>query len=153
MRFTMAETTNGTQEAKLANNYPHIRLFTVGQKTSSPDEALMDFQTVLQPWTVANQESVLSYSDEYFSSVCWFFGKEISDALENQVPIGLISNNWGGTRVEQWRYGGDLFNAMIHPYMIGPMSLSGFAWYQGEANMANQNTADEYSQLFSGMIQ
>ena len=24
--------------------------------------------------------------------------------------------------------GGDHYNAMIHPFTVGPMSLSGFAW-------------------------
>ena len=26
-----------------------------------------------------------------------------------------------------------LYNAMIHPYVVGPMSVTGFTWYQGEA--------------------
>jgi hypothetical protein len=28
--------------------------------------------------------------------------------------------------------GGDHYNAMVHPFTVGPMALSGFAWYQGE---------------------
>ena len=87
MQFTLEGTTNGTQEAKLGNNYPHIRVFSVGQDTNSPDKALWDLKTVLQPWRVANEESLLSYGDQYssfgyFSAVCWFFGQEISEGYE-----------------------------------------------------------------------
>eukprot|EP00662_Eupelagonemidae_sp_cell21_P057817 gene57817-biopygen116308 len=90
-------------------------------------------------------------------------------------PPCLVSNNWGGTRVEQWstteslgrcnrtlgtvfrRYftkqhprfrqeapgvacapvgrglgtalNGALYNAMINPYTVGPMAVTGFTWY------------------------
>ena len=64
-----------------------------------------------------------------FSAVCWLFGREISTELSpsGEVPIGLISNNWGGTKVEVWtpasaftkcnRSGDDgpMYNAMILP--------------------------------------
>jgi len=35
-----------------------------------------------------------------FSAVCWLFGKELSLQLSptGEVPLGLISNNWGGTK-------------------------------------------------------
>lgn len=55
--------------------------------------------------------------------------------------------------VELWMFGGGLFNAMIHPYMIGPMALTGFTWYQGEANAQNQTWADLYAKNFPTMIQ
>ena len=56
------------------------------------------------------------------------------------MPIGLVSDNWGGTRVEQWttaestavcghRSSGELYNAMIVPYSVGPMAVSGFTWF------------------------
>jgi sialate O-acetylesterase len=92
----------------------------------------------------------------YFSAVCWFFGKNLYEGLGGKVPIGLISNNWGGTLVEQWMSPetslpcghastGELYNAMIVPYTVGPMALTGFTWYQGESdlggnfNLPNQN--------------
>ena len=81
----------------------------------------------------------------YFSAVCWFFGRQISDALSptHAVPVGLIANTWGGTQIAQWMpspafarcnqsisSNGGLYNAMIHPYVVGPMSIAGFTWYQ-----------------------
>ena len=70
-----------------------------------------------------------------------FFGKNVHDSLGGKVPVGLISNNWGGTKVEQWMpaqtsvvagcghaSSGELYNAMIAPYAIGPLALDGFIW-------------------------
>jgi len=48
-----------------------------------------------------------------------------------------------------------LYNAMINPYVVGPMALTGFTWYQGEANV-DERRGDEgavrYSCTFPGMI-
>jgi hypothetical protein len=76
----------------------------------------------------------------------------------------LVNNNWGGTPVEHWSTpdafascgrndnDGSLYNAMIHPYVVGPMALTGFTWYQGEKNTRDQNSADMYGCLFPAMI-
>lgn len=52
-----------------------------------------------------------------FSSVAYFFAKELYEKY--QIPIGLISSNWGGTKAEAWtseeglknmsRYNNDIF--------------------------------------------
>jgi len=92
--------------------------------------------------------------------VCWIFGREVFDALGGSVPVGLINNNWGGTPVEDWSTPESLkacnvtadttlYNAMIHPYTVGPMALVGFTWYQGEANVGD---AKRYACTFPGMI-
>ena len=154
MDFAMPSQTDGAQEAEEAEgNYPHIRLFTVGQGTRS-SKPLLDLQTVAQPWSVAGNHSLYHPGHpKWFSAVCWFFGKHVSEGLDNQIPIGLISNSWGGTKVELWQHEGDLFNAMIHPYMMGPMALTGFTWYQGEANSGSQESANTYANHFPTMIE
>ena len=74
-----------------------------------------------------------------FSSVCWFFGVQIYKGLDEKVPIGLVSDNWGGTAVELWSTAaslnscggavapgtapGTLYNAMIHPFTVGPSKI------------------------------
>jgi sialate O-acetylesterase len=84
-----------------------------------------------------------------FSAMCWFFGRQISEGLSatGDVPVGLIASDWGGTALSQWTpadavadcaitknctgkgwIGGDHYNAMVNPFTVGPMSLSGFAW-------------------------
>ena len=122
-----------------ANNYPDIRLFTVGQKTSSKTP-LQDLRTIEQNWVAASNTTVSDGSPfNYFSAVCWFFGKNVHDSLGGKVPIGLVNDNWGGTRVEHWtppattahcghQSSGELYNAMIVPYTVGPMAVSGFTW-------------------------
>ena len=42
---------------------------------------------------------------------------------------------------------------MIYPYMVGPMSLTGFTWYQGESNAKDKAAADAYAVNFPLMIQ
>jgi sialate O-acetylesterase len=141
MQFSVGGNENYKDYAAEANKYPNIRLFTVGQKTKS-NTPLMDLQTIEQNWAAASNVSVTDGSKfNYFSAVCWFFGKNVFDGLSGKVPIGLVSNNWGGTRVEQWtppettaqcghKSSGELYNAMIAPYSVGPMAVTGFTWYQ-----------------------
>ena len=110
----------------------------------------MDLKTIEQNWTAASGKAVVNGKFDYFSAVCWFFGKNVYDKLGGTVPIGLVSDNWGGTRVEQWttpestahcghKSTGELYNAMIVPYSVGPMALSGFTWYQGESDLGGSS--------------
>lgn len=83
----------------------------------------------------------------------WFFGKQISKGLSptGDVPVGLIASDWGGTNLISWTpadavadcaytknctgkgwIGGNNYNTLVNPFTVGPMALSGFAWYQGE---------------------
>ena len=139
----------------------------MGQRTASK-VPLDDLQTVAQPWSVANSTSVAGGGGfGHFSAVCWIFGREVFDALGGAVPIGLISNNWGGTPVESWTtpaalqacnvstVDSTLYNAMIQPYTVGPMALTGFTWYQGEANVderGGDEGAARYACTFPAMI-
>ncbi|MBW8016472.1 MAG: sialate O-acetylesterase [Planctomycetes bacterium] len=70
--------------------YPKIRLFTV-QRTiaGEPQEDCKGNWAECSPETVAG-----------FSAVGYYFGKHLFDEMD--VPIGLISTNWGGTVAEAW---------------------------------------------------
>ena len=148
MQFALLATENATEEIQIANAYPHIRLFTVGQGTNTPGAQMRDLQTIEQNWSVAANSTIAGGGGfGYFSSVCWFFGRRLSNYLKEStgatIPLGLVSNNWGGTTVEQWspdsayavcnRTQGNngLYNAMIVPYTVGPFTIKGFTWYQG----------------------
>ena len=106
-----------------------------------------------------------------FSAVAYFFGKKLNGDLN--VPIGLISTNWGGTPAETWAEAeainkdnelktaaeklqpydwwpyasGAVFNGMIAP--ITNYTIAGVIWYQGESNT---NAPDTYSKLLTTMI-
>jgi len=167
MQFAMPNIANASREVSRADKYPSIRLFTVGQGTRSTTP-LDDLQTIEEQWSVSNSTSIAGNGGfGYFSAVCWVFGREVYDKLGGAVPIGLINNNWGGTPVESWTtpdtlkacnvstVDSTLYNAMIHPYVVGPMALTGFTWYQGEANVderAGDEGAVRYSCTFPGMI-
>jgi sialate O-acetylesterase len=93
-----------------------------------------------------------------FSACGYFFGRALSKALVG-VPVGLISSNWGGTRIECWMsdeailsteginhefaLSGEgvtsephrLFNSMIWP--LRHYTAKGWIWYQGESNRIN----------------
>ncbi|VGO16524.1 hypothetical protein PDESU_05115 [Pontiella desulfatans] len=77
------------EDAETAN-YPNIRFCQVAQVI-----ALEPQDSVKASWSVCNPASVYG-----FSAVGFFFGRELFEALN--VPIGLISVNWGGSSAEAW---------------------------------------------------
>ena len=77
-------------EERASANHPNLRLFTVAKNiASAPAEETQG------EWLVATPETL-----NLFSAVGFFFGRELEAALD--VPIGLISCNWGGTLAEAW---------------------------------------------------
>jgi len=89
MEWIVRNVNNSQQEIDSAN-YPNIRLFNVPRVWSQRPMASIKAKWVLcSPQTVAN-----------FSAVGYFFGREIYRTLN--VPVGLISSSWGGTRIEPW---------------------------------------------------
>ncbi|PWB23732.1 sialate O-acetylesterase [Flavobacterium sp. HTF] len=140
---------NGEEEMKNATN-PNIRFFTVPKLTATTPQ-----NNLLGNWTESTPETM-----KYFSAIGYFFAKRLREDLKN-VPIGLISSNWGGTPAEIWmpedvvnsdslllenakklneqEYGprqpGRAYNAMIHP-IVG-FKIAGTLWYQGESNVGS----------------
>jgi sialate O-acetylesterase len=151
---------NGDEVVKNATN-PNIRFFMVPKLTAtSPQNNLSG------NWTECTPETM-----KYFSATGYFFAKRLQEDLKN-VPIGLISSNWGGTPAEIWMpeeviqndavllesaktrkeetYGpnqpGRAFNAMIYP--LTKLKIAGVIWYQGESNVGSQ----VYDKTFSALI-
>jgi sialate O-acetylesterase len=73
-----------------AGDYPRIRLFKAAHTLSYAPEF-----TVSGSWSTCHPDRVGD-----FSAVAYFFGRDLLRTLD--VPIGLISTNWGGTRAEPW---------------------------------------------------
>ncbi|MFD1631733.1 sialate O-acetylesterase [Pseudopedobacter beijingensis] len=73
------------------DNIPQIRSIEVAKVTSfKPEE---NFKSI--GWREATPMHLPA-----FSAVAYFFAKELYQ--KNQVPIGLISTSWGGTKAEAW---------------------------------------------------
>jgi len=88
--FTGQPITNADRELQNAN-YNSLRLITVERNMSTvPADS---FES--SGWKSAIGENIAD-----FSAVGYFFGKEIF--LDQNVPIGLVSVNWGGTNCETW---------------------------------------------------
>jgi sialate O-acetylesterase len=151
---------NGDEAVKNATN-PNIRFFLVPKLTAETPQ-----NNISGTWTECSPETM-----KYFSAVGYFFGKRLQEELKN-VPIGLISSNWGGTPAEIWMpeeviqndnvlleaaktrkeetYGpnqpGRAFNAMIYP--LAKFKITGALWYQGESNVGST----VYDKTLSGLI-
>lgn len=116
-------------------------------------------------WHGVNRESLKD-----FSAVAYYFAKNLADSLN--VPVGIVASSWGGSPIESWipqevyehspyyndernnwRYNkcelGEKFRHMILP--ITKMPISGFIWYQGEANLSWHET-DIYGEKLQSLI-
>jgi sialate O-acetylesterase len=194
-QFSVDLGVNVSAELEAANNYPNIRLFTVGIGTLSA-VPLDNLQTLLQPWTRASNESVGLGPWAAFSAVGWYFCRDLFNAMSGAVPVGCVGkqvhartqaspprvsppnlfpppfdsrhSNWGGTPIECWSDSATLdecpganrdpttdstmSNAMIVPFTspsLSPFPLSGFVWYQGEANAGSPAYACELPALIA----
>ncbi|MHC5023164.1 MAG: sialate O-acetylesterase [Planctomycetota bacterium] len=73
-----------------AATFPRIRLFTVeNTRAATPRRDLRG------RWAPCSPESART-----FSATAYFFGRELHQSLD--VPIGLISADWGGTVAQAW---------------------------------------------------
>jgi len=117
-------------------------------------------------WQVCEPGSVAG-----FSATAYFFGLMLHRALD--VPVGLISASWSGSRIEPWMSEETLktfdwvtlpdksmdpdnipfqtpvvmYNAMINP--IAGFGIRGAIWYQGESNRLEP---ERYMKLFPAMV-
>jgi sialate O-acetylesterase len=148
-------------ERELAK-YPKIRMIKVNH---NPSEKPVD--DIAGTWQTCSPDTVSN-----FSAIGYFFARHLQTELD--VPVGIISTNWGGTICEAWtskeKLGTDpdfapilqrsekfqpgnpnqasvLFNGMINP--IIPYGIRGAIWYQGESNVGR---AAQYRKLFPAMI-
>lgn len=90
MEWILKNTENAEKEIINAN-FDKIRLLTVEKATSL--DPVNDIKT--NGWLDCNSESAKD-----FSAVAYYFGKYLHN--EVNIPMGLISTNWGGTGVETW---------------------------------------------------
>lgn len=90
MEMIVANSDNAREEIATAN-YPEIRLFDVPNRIAFKPESDISGGE----WLICSPETVAD-----FSAVGYFFGRNLIQDLN--VPVGLISTNWGGTLIESW---------------------------------------------------
>lgn len=100
-------TYDGIEDAKALGDNPNIRLFTVPRKTRASDkEPDWHFETVSPidtPWKICTSEEAL-----HFSAIGFRFASYLQ--RDENIPIGIISANCGGTPAESWIDEGDFFS-------------------------------------------
>ena len=168
MELPVSKSLNAETEVDLSKNFPKIRLFRIDDSASAvplPDFAKVD------PWRVCSPDAVKD-----FSATAYFFGRELSKGLKEDVPIGLIDASWDWTTAESWcsrgamdkvkslapllqywdeseklptdkNRPGNLYNGMIAPMVDFP--VRGVIWYQGEAN---HGRGHQYATLMPTLI-
>jgi hypothetical protein len=69
-----------------------------------------------------------------------------------KVPIGFAVTGQGGSRVEQWQPGGELFNWTLSRIMqLGPQGFRTVLWHQGESDGATP--PEEYARRMQSIIE
>jgi len=58
-------------------------------------DGTLPMEDVVGQWVACSPDAV-----QTFTAAGYFFAREIAKELD--VPVGLISDNWGGTRIEPW---------------------------------------------------
>jgi sialate O-acetylesterase len=89
MAWMVRNSLNADEEIA-AGDHPLVRLCQIRRSTAAEPAAQVD-----ATWAQCSPESVGN-----FSAVAYFFGREIH--LTQDIPVGLISTNWGGTPAEAW---------------------------------------------------
>jgi sialate O-acetylesterase len=161
MKGYKSQPISGSVDAILKSANSNIHIYTV------PHASVAEVQENSKPseWHVASPEFVAN-----FSATGYYFGRLLNEMLH--VPIGLISDCYGGSSSEAWmdheglkdfpeirvpaktdsikavsRTPTTLFNGMLNP-VIG-YGIKGCIWYQGESNY---DRPDQYEKLFPAMV-
>lgn len=91
MEYTMSMLQDATINADIAKaDYPQMRLFTVKKAMATEPQ-----KDVEGSWQVCTPDVVKN-----FSATAFYFGRKLHQDLN--VPVGLVSTNWGGTKSEAW---------------------------------------------------
>jgi autotransporter-associated beta strand protein len=144
----LANSTNEIAAAQAAASAPYIRQFKASHAVASTPQSTFLGGVDSGGWTVASSNA------RAFTAIGYFMAKQIYES--QQVPIGLLALNWGGTSIHPWipadylRTLADytptvdtlaaatvtssspcaIYNAMVAP--AAGFQIKGAIWYQGE---------------------
>ncbi len=99
MEFVTFLANGGISDAQKIGNNNSIRYFTVPRRTKKDEEVYRwHFESVLsadKEWEVSTEKTAL-----HFSAIGFWFAHLLQK--EENIPVGIISCNFGGTRIESW---------------------------------------------------
>lgn len=164
MEWTINELNHPNNSVEIADsaNFSRIRSFNLTRSLAvTPQENLANGN-----WVAAGPTTTAS-----FSGTAYYSSREIAKRLGN-VPIGMLTSSWGGTRIHSWLSPAtvaeevdftetlfdesllistnthntisSLHNAMVAPF--APFKIKGVVWYQGEYNVSQP---EQYEHLLS----
>lgn len=92
-------TETGFEDARQLGNNDNIRFFTVPRRTE-PDRELYHWhfesqKSVDNGWEICTEETAL-----HFTAIGFVFAALLQH--DKNIPVGIISCNWGGTKIEAW---------------------------------------------------
>jgi hypothetical protein len=78
-------------------------------------------------------------------------------AQRYDVPIGLISVGWGGTKVEQWLPDDSSSNPLFSRIQmaldeVGYLGARAILWHQGESDLSGGTTTEDYASMLNEVI-
>lgn len=81
------------------------------------------------------------------------FGRSMAEA-NPEITIGLVPCAVGGTPLERWQRGGDLYQQAVARSKVALRdgTLRGILWHQGEADSARETTARNYGERLAKMV-
>ena len=81
------------------------------------------------------------------------FGRAVADA-DPEITVGLIPCAVGGTPLERWQRGGDLYQQAVERARAAQAdgTLAGILWHQGESDSGREATARSYGDRLAQMV-
>lgn len=82
------------------------------------------------------------------------FGRAMAEA-DPEILVGLVPCAVGGTALERWQKGGDLWTQAIERIQSASKdgTVQGVIWHQGEADGLSTETAETYAERLSNLVQ
>lgn len=100
-------------------------------------------------WQIANDPQPGNHDNSTGGSLWPAFGDALYAKLN--VPIGIASTGHGGTSVNQWQPGGELFNwTSTRLFQLGKGGFRAVLWHQGESDVAM--SSQEYETKMEAII-
>ena len=102
MQFSTNDAFNATLEIADSARYANLRLYTIALTAADTPQTDGKSATPYQ-WAIAGPAAFVPAGGaafSYFSATCYFFGRDLYLALNEEIPIGLVASDWGGQKVE-----------------------------------------------------